>query len=487
MNGQRSVPWEREPVGRTIRALLLGIALLLVTPSVSLAADCQFVLGFKSLRDLIGHDIVGECLDNEHYNVIGDSNQHTTGGLLAWRKADNWIAFTDGYRTWVNGPDGLQQRLNTERFEWEADYAAITGQAAASALTRDALRNAELQTALFARRYAFNDARVRLRDGIYEDVFRYGSNGSILEHPRTTSLWDDHPVAFGDLNGDGKDDAAVIVGIWEGGNIVYSYLTAFRNDDGVPVHVASALLGGKIGIDSMTISDGIVTLQTRKLAPGDANCCPSQEVELTYRLTGNAWLLLGETVQSPTPSTATEVITWPWNTDIISPEILLHLQLQKSGLKRDSLRYLFWRDLLRGYAYYAYPMYIVYLDAIGGEVRDVGNTENWDKFVYAYLIDAAYRSEIHSVVGEYMRTAEYLGPILTTFLKGEIYGPLRDKVEFLSLIGTATRDELSVYVDGRNWQGECAGGCQNVRRGLVDLALNYDIQALERLPNPWKQ
>ena len=38
---------------------------------------------------------------------------------------------------------------------------------------------------------------------------------------------------------DGKDDAAVIVGIWEGGNIVYCYLTA-RNDDGVPVHVASA-------------------------------------------------------------------------------------------------------------------------------------------------------------------------------------------------------------------------------------------------------
>ena len=123
MSRQRSVPWKREPVGRTIRALLLGIALLLVTPSVSLAADCQFVLGFKSLRDLIGHDIVGECLDNEHYNVIGDSNQHTTGGLLAWRKADNWTAFTDGYRTWVNGPNGLQQRLNTERFEWEADYA----------------------------------------------------------------------------------------------------------------------------------------------------------------------------------------------------------------------------------------------------------------------------------------------------------------------------------------------------------------------------
>ena len=88
------------------------------------AADhCEFRLGFKTLRDLIGHDIVGECLENEHYNEISDSNQQSTGGLMAWRKADNWTAFTDGYRTWINGPNGLVQRLNTERFPWEADYA----------------------------------------------------------------------------------------------------------------------------------------------------------------------------------------------------------------------------------------------------------------------------------------------------------------------------------------------------------------------------
>ena len=77
----------------------------------------------QSAQDLIGHDIVGQCLENEHYNTIGDSVQQTTGGLLVWRKADNWTAFTDGYRTWINGPNGLQQRLNTQRFEWEADYA----------------------------------------------------------------------------------------------------------------------------------------------------------------------------------------------------------------------------------------------------------------------------------------------------------------------------------------------------------------------------
>ena len=104
-------------------AVLLGLALFLLLPTSLSAAECQFVLGFNTLRDLIGHNIVGECLENEHHNEIGDSVQQTTGGLLVWRKADNWTAFTDGYRTWINGPNGLVQRLNTERFEWEADYA----------------------------------------------------------------------------------------------------------------------------------------------------------------------------------------------------------------------------------------------------------------------------------------------------------------------------------------------------------------------------
>ena len=467
-------------------AFFLGVALLLLTPGRMPAADCQFVLGFKTLRDLIGHDIVGECLDNEHYNAIGDSNQHTTGGLLAWRKADNWTAFTDGYRTWVNGPNGLQQRLNTERFEWEADYAEITGQAESNSLTQEDLRNAELQTGLFQRLFEFSDARVRLQDGIYEDVFRYGSNGSVSEHRRITRIREEHPFALGDLDRDGNDDAVAIVGIWEGGNIVFSYLTAFRNDGGVPVHVASVLLGAKIGIDSITISDGIVTVQTRQLGPDDANCCPSQDVLLRYRLAGTSWLLLDESIQSQTQSTAPEVITWPWNRDL-SPEDMLGLHLRNRGMRAGSTTYRFLARALRVYAYSAYPVYLIYLDSLGVAVKDVGNTEEWEDFVHAYLSNPGIRREVHSAVGSYMRTTEYLGPILTTFLKGEVYGPLQDKVDFLSLVGTAIRDSSFVYVDGRSWQGECGPGCQKVRGGLVELHVDYDISALERLPNPWKE
>ena len=104
-------------------SLLLAFALFLILPTSVAAAECQFVLGFATLRDLVAHDVVGDCLENEHYEANGDSLQQTTGGLLVWRKADNRTAFTDGYRSWINGPNGLEQRLNTELLPWEAEHA----------------------------------------------------------------------------------------------------------------------------------------------------------------------------------------------------------------------------------------------------------------------------------------------------------------------------------------------------------------------------
>ena len=84
-------------------------------------AACQFVLGFSTLQRLLPQQ-VGRCLEDElHDSDSGDALQATSNGLLVWRKADNWTAFTDGYHTWINGPNGLQERLNTQRFPWEAN------------------------------------------------------------------------------------------------------------------------------------------------------------------------------------------------------------------------------------------------------------------------------------------------------------------------------------------------------------------------------
>ena len=111
---------------RPALAVLLAILLALpARPAAAQSSACGFALGFKAIVDQIP-ELVGRCLEDEHFNTAnGNAEQRTTahhgqGGLLVWRKADNWTAFTDGYWTWVNGPNGLQQRLNAERFSWEA-------------------------------------------------------------------------------------------------------------------------------------------------------------------------------------------------------------------------------------------------------------------------------------------------------------------------------------------------------------------------------
>lgn len=115
-------------MGTWRRALLgIGLASLMWTPAVQAAGSgCQFNLGFKALHDAVP-DAVGECVDNAGYGPNGDALQHTTHGLLVWRKVDNVAAFTDGATSWLMGPDGPVSRANSERFSWEAPAASVAG------------------------------------------------------------------------------------------------------------------------------------------------------------------------------------------------------------------------------------------------------------------------------------------------------------------------------------------------------------------------
>ncbi len=114
-----------------VGALILALALLIgalagvVLPTAAHAQGCEYRLGFKAIHDQIPN-IVGACKTDEKYDERGNSLQETANGLMEWRKADNFTAFTDGYRTWVNGPCGIEQRLNTQRFPWEANPEGLT-------------------------------------------------------------------------------------------------------------------------------------------------------------------------------------------------------------------------------------------------------------------------------------------------------------------------------------------------------------------------
>lgn len=73
---------------------------------------------FLSLTNQLA-GVVGTALEKEHPNASGDMFQRTTGGLLVWSKAANRAYFTDGFVTWVIGPNGLQSRPNDQQFDWE--------------------------------------------------------------------------------------------------------------------------------------------------------------------------------------------------------------------------------------------------------------------------------------------------------------------------------------------------------------------------------
>jgi hypothetical protein len=103
------------------RVLLAVVVVGSTATTAAQTSACSFVLGFAALDDLIP-DLVGNCVTNESFNPVhGDSSQLTTNGLLVWRKSDNFTAFTNGSQTWVNGPLGLQQRADKQRFWWEGN------------------------------------------------------------------------------------------------------------------------------------------------------------------------------------------------------------------------------------------------------------------------------------------------------------------------------------------------------------------------------
>src|SRR5262249_55543941 len=113
-------------------ATLVSAATLLLASRLPIytatAAECEFKGGFQALHDQIP-TIVGDCSENERYDPqTGDALQRTGGGLLVWRKGDNWTAFTNGSTTWIIGPYGLQYRANSERLPWEATVTRTPSQ-----------------------------------------------------------------------------------------------------------------------------------------------------------------------------------------------------------------------------------------------------------------------------------------------------------------------------------------------------------------------
>ncbi len=141
----------------------------------------------------------------------------------------------------------------------------------AGELTEDALRNATYQ-------HEFpKDGQAQLQDGKYEEAIE-GSASKI--HITMMDL-----VAFGDLNGDGIHDAAVVLEASGGGSGTFRSLEAVINEDGAPVHVASVLLGDRVQLEELVVADLYIKVQMVTHGEGDGMCCPTLRVVQLYQLT----------------------------------------------------------------------------------------------------------------------------------------------------------------------------------------------------------
>lgn len=90
-------------------------------------------------------------------------------------------------------------------------------------------------------------------------------------------------IAFGDINGDGKDDAVIELAQNNGGTLMYGYLTAILdyNDSFQQTNQISIS-----SINKMFIYDGKITTNMIAYAKTDPHCCPSLEVKKVYQYNG---------------------------------------------------------------------------------------------------------------------------------------------------------------------------------------------------------
>jgi hypothetical protein len=92
-------------------------------------------------------------------------------------------------------------------------------------------------------------------------------------------------VAMGDLNGDGVDDAAVVLIADPGGSGTFYYVAAVINSAGIAKGVDSVLLGDRITIESLAIDAGQIKVVFLDRSPSDPmSSAPSVRRSESFRL-----------------------------------------------------------------------------------------------------------------------------------------------------------------------------------------------------------
>jgi hypothetical protein len=113
----------------------------------------------------------------------------------------------------------------------------------------------------------------------------------IYEHPgkqlRVALVDQSGTIAFGDLNRDGREDAATLLRVNAGGAGTFVYLAAVENAGENPKNQTTLLLGDRVEVQSITINRARIRVDMMTHAPNDPLCCPTQPTTRLYALNKN--------------------------------------------------------------------------------------------------------------------------------------------------------------------------------------------------------
>jgi hypothetical protein len=116
------------------------------------------------------------------------------------------------------------------------------------------------------RAYEVEGRSITVKDGMYRE-----------ETPSVLELRISEPV-FGDLTGDGPEEAVLIKYMNFGGSGTFTEAEVYTLRDGQPLLLGRIPGGdrGMGGLDAGSIENGKVIVRRFQMAPGDGACCPSQ-------------------------------------------------------------------------------------------------------------------------------------------------------------------------------------------------------------------
>lgn len=124
------------------------------------------------------------------------------------------------------------------------------------------------------------DGKAPLQQGAYEEAIPDSSAKTTVKLGTQT--------AFGDLDGNGTEDAAAILQTSSGGSGDSIYLAAVLNEAGAAKPVASVYLGDRIVVKSLAIADGKIAAAWLDRKPSEPmSSAPSVETSKQFALQGD--------------------------------------------------------------------------------------------------------------------------------------------------------------------------------------------------------